>query len=133
VITVDTSGLYAMINRDDPAHQRARQAMQWARGPFFVPVGILAEVAYLIERRLGTAAMDSLLANLEAGAYLLDCGEHDLPRIRALIGRYADLPLGYADAAVIACAERHGGRVLTLDRRHFGVVAGEGRLTILPE
>jgi predicted nucleic acid-binding protein len=49
------------------------------------------------------------------------------------VWRYADLPLGFADASVIACAERHGGRVLTLDLRHFGVVAGEGRLTLIPE
>jgi uncharacterized protein len=63
----------------------------------------------------------------------LDCGEQDVPRIRTLVRRYADLPLGFADAAVIACAERYGGRVLTLDLRHFGVVAREGNLTLLPE
>ena len=53
-------------------------------------------------------------------------------RIRLLVRRYADLPLGFVDAAVIACAERRGGRVLTLDRRHFGVVGREGTLTLLP-
>jgi predicted nucleic acid-binding protein len=42
------------------------------------------------------------------------------------------LPLGSADAAVIACAERHGGRVLTLDRRHFGVVEREGTISLVP-
>jgi predicted nucleic acid-binding protein len=49
-----------------------------------------------------------------------------------LAARYADLPLGVADAAVAVCAERHGGRVLTLDRRDFDVVAGEARLEVLP-
>jgi hypothetical protein len=39
--------------------------------------------------------------------------------------------LGAADAAVVACAERNGGRVLTVDR-DFGVVAGEGTITVLP-
>jgi len=33
---------------------------------------------------------------------------------------------------VIACAERNGGRILTFDRRDFGVVAAERRCTILP-
>jgi predicted nucleic acid-binding protein len=48
--------------------------------------------------------------------------------------RYESLGLGLADAAVIACAERHRGRVLTFDRRHFPVVAqGEGTITVLPE
>ena len=63
---------------------------------------------------------------------MLDNGDRDIPRVRALVQRYADMPLGYADAAVIACAERNSGRVLTLDLRHFGVVAREGTITILP-
>ncbi len=66
------------------------------------------------------------------GSYTLDCGEQDIPRIRELVRRHADFPLGFADAAVIACAERNGGRVLTLDMRHFGVVAREGTLILLP-
>ena len=45
--------------------------------------------------------------------------------------RYKDLPLGFGDAAVVACAERTGGRVLSFDRRDFSVVAGEGTITLL--
>lgn len=42
---------------------------------------------------------------------------------RELVTTYASLPLGGADASVIALAERHGAvRVATLDRRHFTVV-----------
>jgi hypothetical protein len=33
---------------------------------------------------------------------------------------------------VISCAERNGGRVLTLDLRQFGVVADEGNVSLLP-
>ncbi len=97
-----------------------------------MPVAILSEAAYLIERRLPPVALDAWLTDLRNEAYALDCGEHDLPRIHQLIRRYADFPLGFADAAVIACAERHGGRVLTLDLRQFGVVAREGTITVLP-
>lgn len=63
---------------------------------------------------------------------MLEPPDGDLARIRALVRRYADLPLGFADAAVIACAEREGGRVLTLDTRHFGTVAREGTITPSP-
>jgi predicted nucleic acid-binding protein len=72
------------------------------------------------------------LADIERGAFTLDCGEGDLARIRELVVRYQDFPLGYADAAVVACAERHGGRVATLDLRHFGAVAREGTIQIVP-
>jgi hypothetical protein len=48
------------------------------------------------------------------------------------VGRYADLPLGLVDAAVIACAERSGSPTLTLDQRDLSIVGREVPLTILP-
>jgi predicted nucleic acid-binding protein len=46
--------------------------------------------------------------------------------------RYEDLRLGFADACVIACAERNGGRVLTFDERGFVPVAREGKISLVP-
>jgi predicted nucleic acid-binding protein len=132
LITLDTSGLFALLNRRDPDHRRAREALLEDSGPYLVPAGILAEVAYLVERRLGVGVLERFVLDLESGALTLECGEEDLPRIRELALRYADLPLGFADASVISCAERSGGGVLTLDRRDFDVVAGEGKITPLP-
>ena len=97
-----------------------------------VPSGILAEVGYLVERRLGVPVLEAFLLDLEQRAFVLVNSEDDLGRIRELVGRYAVLPLGLADAAVIACAERHQRKVLTLDQRHFGVVAREGKIEIIP-
>jgi predicted nucleic acid-binding protein len=132
VITLDTSGLFALLNRRDPAHTKVRKALLADHGPYLVPAGILGEITYLLERRYGVPTLDAFLADLESGTFRLDCGEDDLGRVRVLVDRYADLPLGFADAAVIACAERNGGAVLTLDRRDFGVVAREGRIVIRP-
>ena len=132
MITLDTSALYALVDRRDPDHASVLDELQRDSGPYVVPAGILTELAYLVESRLGAAAMDAVLADLESGAYSLDCGDDDIPRIRSLASRYESLPLGYADSAVIACAERNGGRVLTLDQRDFGVVAREGTIAVLP-
>jgi predicted nucleic acid-binding protein len=132
VITLDTSGVVSMLNRRDPYHDQVGDILQDDPGPHIVPSPILAEIAYLSETRLGPGAMEAFLADIERGAYVLDCCLDDLARVRQLIERYADLPLGFADASVIACAERNGGRVLTLDRRDFGVVAREGRISLLP-
>jgi len=133
VIAVDTSGLYAVLNRDDPYHYAAEATLKAESGLRFIPVAILSEIAYVLESRGHTRQLLVFLQDLENGAYTRDYGEDDLPRIRALMQRYADLRLGFADAAVIACAERHGGRVLTTDYRHFPVVGrGEGTITVLP-
>ncbi|MGH2562721.1 MAG: type II toxin-antitoxin system VapC family toxin [Thermomicrobiales bacterium] len=132
MVTLDTSALLVAANRGDPDHSRVVSAMRDDRGPLVIPMGILAEVTYFLREDFGSRLLNAFLDDLLVGRYLLDCGEEDLPRIQELVQRYDDFPLGFADAAVIACAERHGGKVLTLDLRHFGVVAREGTITILP-
>ena len=132
LITLDTSTIFALLNRHDRDHDATLAVVDADRGPYLVPAGILAEVAHLLERRLGPQVLDAFLLDLEQRAFTLECGEEDLPRARELISRYADLPLGFADAAVVACAEGSGGKVLTLDRRHFATVAREGRISVLP-
>jgi predicted nucleic acid-binding protein len=130
-MTLDTSAVVALANRGDPDHARVRGAFVEDRGPYLVPTGILAEICYFLEARFQADVLDTFLDHLERSLFTLDCGEGDLTRIRSLVRRYADLPLGYADAVVIACAERSGGRVLTLDR-HFTVVVGEGTIEVFP-
>lgn len=132
LITLDTSGIFALVVRDEPDHDRTLDALAADAGPYLVPAGILAEVGYVLERWVGSPALEAFLEDLESAAFTLDCGEDDFPRIRELVRRYDDLPLGFADASVVACAERHGGRVLTLDRRDFDVVARETKLELLP-
>jgi predicted nucleic acid-binding protein len=131
VITLDTSGILALLNRRDPDHDSARTALLEDRGPYLVPAGILAEITYLLERRLGPEVLDAFVADLQSGQFAFECGSEDWARTRELVRRYADLPLGCADASVVACAERSGGKVLTLDR-DFSIVARDGRITLLP-
>lgn len=100
-------------------------------GELIIPVAALSEISYFIERDLGNRRLVLFVRDIVEGALRLDCGERDWGRIQELVVRYADLPLGLADAAVIACAERNGGRVATLDFRHFGAVAREGTIRIV--
>lgn len=131
MITLDTSAVFALVNRRDPDHGRVRDALAADEGPYLIPAAALAEMTFLIEDRLGWKALDAFLADLEDRALRFECGEEDVARVRQLAKRYQDLPLGAADASVIACAERLGGRVLTLDRR-FDVVARDVKLHIEP-
>ncbi len=132
MITLDTSGVYALVNARDPDHERAATALRDDQGPYLVPAGVLGEITYLIENRLGIDVLDAFLSDIESGGLTVDCGDRDISRVRELVRRYENLPLGFADATVVACAERSGGRVLTLDVRDFGVVAGEGTIQLAP-
>lgn len=64
-----------------------------------------------------------------------ELGREDLPRIRELMRKYADLPMDFADAALVRVAERERiHRVFTLDRRDFEIYRPRGfsRFEILP-
>ncbi len=132
VITLDTSGIVALFSRSDRHHAEAARAIAAHRGPTVVPLGILAEVQHVLSTRLAPSAAVAFLEGLERGESLLDCGDADVPRVRELMVRYGELPLGFADAAVVACAERNGGPVLTFDRRDFEVVARDVPITLVP-
>jgi predicted nucleic acid-binding protein len=131
VIVLDTSAILALLDADDPDHTLCVEAVAGGSPPFVVPAGILGEVGYLIEAKLGMVAVVDFVRDLGRQALLLDCGDGDFRRIAELVERYRDLRLGLADASVIACAERTGAPVLTLDFRDFGPVAREGRIELL--
>ena len=133
MITLDTSGLVALMNPSDKYHNDVVNILNADAGPYIVPMGIMAEITYILEQRVGSSFLLDFLRDVRVGAYTKDCGDKDISRIEDLVQRYEDLRLGFSDAAVIACAERTGGKVLTLDRRHFPVVArGELTITVLP-
>lgn len=130
MLVLDTSAILAALDRTDPAHTSVLTTMRADRSARIVPVGILAEATYMLDVRIGAEAVLAFLRDLDSGALSPDCGDGDFGRVRELVDRYADLPLGYADAAVIACAERRTAPVLSIDDRDFTVVAREGLFTL---
>jgi len=132
LITLDSSALIAVFDKRDQNHSAVMSIVEGETGEFIVPAAILSEIAYFVEKKLGQRTLGNLVRDIISGTLTLDCTEQGWPRVLELAERYHDLPLGLADAAVIECAERHGGRVLTLNRRHFGAVQREGLIRVLP-
>ncbi len=130
MITLDTSAVLAAIDAKDRDHSRIIDMLFRERGPYILPVAILSEITFMIEQDLGSRILEEFLANIAQGQFMLDCGADDWDRIIVLVQRYADFPLGFSDAAVVACGERNGGLVATLDFRHFGAVAREGTIRL---
>ena len=91
MITLDTSAVVALVNRSDVRHGEAARALADHGGPTVVPLAILAEVAQVLDDRLGSIATVGFLRGLEQGDSLLDCGDTDVPRIRELMARFADI------------------------------------------
>ncbi|MEZ4529959.1 MAG: PIN domain-containing protein [Thermomicrobiales bacterium] len=132
MVILDTSALVAFLDAEDRWNVPVTRALRSHAGTLVIPVAILSEVAHFIERDLGQHALRVFVDDIVTGSFSVDCGEQDWPRVLELVDRYADLELGLADAAVIACAERRKVPVATLDFRHFGAVAREGAIDLLP-
>ena len=76
-------------------------------GPLVVPTLVITEVVYLLGSRLGADAEVRFLGDLAAGHFAVEpVAAPDWLRIAELVARYRDLPLGTADASVVAAAER---------------------------
>jgi predicted nucleic acid-binding protein len=124
VLIVDTGPLVAAADRADKDHATCQELLEGDEGPLVTTGLVIAEAAYLINRQLGPAAEAALYTSIIDGDLeVATLGRADWERVRELVTTYASMPLGGADASVIALAERHGAiRIATLDRRHFTVV-----------
>jgi hypothetical protein len=128
LIIVDTSGLLSALDAAEPRHAASAAALRTAGGPRLLSPFVLAELDYLLARRVSTRVEMAFLDEVARGAYQLEpfSGE-DVARAHALLERYPDLDLGLADASILVLAERHDViDVLTLDERHFRAVPGPG-------
>lgn len=136
MIIGDTSGLLALFNRREPAHQQVAAAVASVEEPLVVSPFVLAELDYLVATRVGVPAELAVLQELAGGAFVLpEFGAGDLAEAAQVVERYADLGVGLADASIVVLAARLKTRtVLTLDRRHFGVLRplDGGRFKLLP-
>ncbi len=101
-----------------------------------LPEPLLSEIGYLVGSRCGAAAEAALIRDLASEAFdVMSLTSTDWRRVADLVETYSDLPLGLADACVVALAERLGCQeVATLDQRHFSVVCPRhtGHFTIVP-
>lgn len=124
MIVADTSGLLALFNRREAAHQQVAAAVASVDEALVVSPFVLAELDYLVATRVGIQAELVVLRELAGGAFVLpDFGAGDLVQAAGVIERYAELGIGLADASIVVLAARMGTRtILTLDRRHFGVL-----------
>ena len=128
MIILDTSGLLAAIDASQRAHAPARRALEAAQPPWILSPFVLAELDYLLATRVGQAAERALLAEVGRGVYRLDALEPaEIAAAERLVGRYAELEIGLADASLAVLANRYGVRdLLTLDERHFRALRGPG-------
>lgn len=135
MIIADTSGLLALFNRRERTHEQVRKAIT-EDDLLVVSPYVVAELDYLLATRLGIDDELMVLEELAGGAYeLAQINADDVGEAARVIRRYSDQDIGITDASLAVLARRYGTRtILTLDRRHFGVIRplDGGRFKLIP-
>jgi uncharacterized protein len=121
LILLDTSGLFAVLNPDQPGHAAAASVLAEEQTPLILSPFVLCQLDYLLLTRGRGDSELALLEEVAHGAYELAAfARDDVAAALQTARRYRDLRVGLADASIVVLADRYGtNRVLTLDERHF--------------
>jgi predicted nucleic acid-binding protein len=128
----------ALLDRDDDWHEACVEAFGTLRLPVLTSDAILTELFHLVGDR--RREVDAAWAFLRSGAVSVAAiADADLPALNALMVRYRDRPMDFADATLVHLAERESlTSVFTVDhddfetyrigvRRRFRIVPGRRR------
>ena len=119
VVLMDAGPLIALLHRDDIHHARCVETLHKIRSPLMTVWPVLTEAMYLLN--FSWTAQEALWEWIETGVLgILPLEKEDAPRMKELMKKYRDLPMDFADAALVRVAERERIRmVFTLDHRDF--------------
>jgi uncharacterized protein len=132
---IDTGGILALLDGTDRWHHSCVDAFHRLRLPLLTSEAVLAELFHLVgsSRR----EMEAAWKFLRSGALVLGSIETaELPYLHALMSRYWDRPMDFADATLVYLAKRESlSAILTVDRADFATYRIEGKrgFRLLPE
>lgn len=130
----DTAALLAYFDRADRWHERCRVAFAELRLPVATSTAVLTELFHLV----ADSPRDTAIAwgFVRSGAVtLLPISDRDLPDLEALMHKYRDRPMDFADATLVHLAERESlSTIFTIDHDDFETyrIGGRKRFRILP-
>jgi predicted nucleic acid-binding protein len=129
----DTGALLALLDRSDRWHTRCAEAFAQLPLPLATTVAVLAELFHLLDKPQEVDAAWGLL--LSGAIIVLPIAEEDLPDLEALMRRYRDRLMDFADASLVHLARRESlVTVFTVDHNDFETyrIEGKRRFRILP-
>jgi uncharacterized protein len=117
-VLLDTGPLVALFKRNDRHHARAVAWFKKHRGLLLTTQAVVTEAWHLVS----TPARLPLVRFVTAACEILEFDADGQARIAAMLERYADLPMDYADATLFVQGELLGiGAIATIDVNDFSV------------
>jgi hypothetical protein len=120
VVVADSGPLIALFDRDDRFHTDAVDFIRNFNGMLVSNCAVVTEVTHLLDFSVH-AQIDFLQWVYRGGMRIEEITSADFAYIIKLVGKYADLPVDFADAALVALCDRLQVRdVATIDK-HFTI------------
>ncbi len=120
---LDSGFLYASIDDSDEHHESVKSATRRIHGNIILPIPAITETAYFLLRNQGVKALAKFSESLAITKFQLETPTaEDYKRAAEILRKYDDANIDFVDAIIVAIAERLKiTKILTVDRRHFGV------------
>ena len=131
---IDTGAILALLDRTDRWHRICVDAFEQLRLPLVTSEAVLTELFHLVgdSRR----EMEAAWRFVRSGAIVLAAIEDsELLQLQALMSRYADRPMDFADASLVYLAKREAlSTIFTVDHADFDTyrIDGRRRFRVLP-
>lgn len=133
-LILDTGALVSLLDPSQKHHKSCVRFFEAWEGAIVSTEAVLTEASHLLgrARRGREACLDFFIRGASA---LAPPTANSLRRCRALLEKYADLPMDYADSTLVALAEElDTNLVFTTDRRDFQIYRlGRRRFRVLPD
>ena len=130
----DTGALLAYLDRADCWHEPCLTAFAELHLPLITSQAVLTELFHLTADHPGEVEITWKF--IRSGALTIaPIDDHDLPDIEALMHKYRDRPMGFADATLVHLARRESlATVFSIDHNDFQTyrIDGRKRFRILP-
>ena len=131
----DTGVFVALLDKSEKNHERCIAFLKDFKGNLFTTEPVLTETLYLLGPSIKAQRL-CIDFILKGGATLIPQSMESLSRASALMEKYEDIPMDFADATLVSLAEDIDVvEILTLDRRGFGTyrIRGKTAFKIWPE
>jgi uncharacterized protein len=130
----DTGAILALLNRQDRWHASCRETLRQLSLPLMTSSAVLTEVFYLLRR--DRVDMEAAWTFFRSDAIVLaPIYTAQLSEIHALMSRYHDRPMDFADATLVHLARREAiTTIFTIDHSDFETyrIEGKRRFRIVP-
>jgi predicted nucleic acid-binding protein len=131
---IDTGAILALLDGDDRWHDVCVGAFRQLRLPLLTSEAVLTELFHLVGD--SRAEMESAWKFVFSGAIVVaTIDDAELRHMHALMSRYWDRPMDFADATLVHLAKRESlSVILTVDQSDFSTyrIEGKRQFRILP-